>query len=97
MKVLNLIIAIGVLGSLQVQAQAPQAAATCIGCHGVNGISPNPLWPNLAGQKMEYLAKQLNLFKTGARQDPMMNPLAQSLSDKDIADLSLYFSKLGSK
>lgn len=89
-------IAIFLVG-LQVSAQMPASGATCIGCHGANGMSPNPLWPNLAGQKADYISKQLNAFKAGTRQDSMMNPLAQSLSEKDIAELSQYFSKMGSK
>ncbi|MGB5606715.1 MAG: c-type cytochrome, partial [Gammaproteobacteria bacterium] len=34
-------------------------AATCAGCHGMAGISNNPLWPNLAGQQSGYLVKQM--------------------------------------
>lgn len=73
----------------------PAAAATCIGCHGPAGISQSPLWPNLAGQKKDYLIKQLNDFKKGQRKDPMMNPLAANLSDSDIEVLGQYFSLLG--
>lgn len=72
----------------------PNAANTCIGCHGPQGISASPLWPNLAGQKEAYLMKQLTDFRSGARKDPLMNPLAAALSDQDIAALAKYFSEL---
>lgn len=69
-------------------------AATCAGCHGANGISANPLWPNLAGQKDAYLIKQIKAFKDGTRKDPLMSPMAKPLTDADIANLAAYFSSL---
>jgi cytochrome c553 len=69
-------------------------AASCAGCHGPDGISANPLWPNLAGQKMAYLVKQLRAFRDGARQDPMMSAMATPLSDADIENLAAYYSSL---
>lgn len=69
-------------------------AAVCAGCHGANGVSANPLWPNLAGQKDAYLVKQLKAFREGTRSDPMMSPMAKPLSDADIDNLAAYFSSL---
>ena len=69
-------------------------AASCAGCHGANGISNNPMWPNLAGQQPGYLVKQLKAFRDGSRQDPMMTPMAAPLSDEDIANLAAYYSSL---
>jgi len=69
-------------------------AGTCVGCHGKNGISANPIWPNLAGQKEAYLLKQMKAFKDGTRKDPMMTPMAKPLSDADMANLSAYYSSL---
>jgi len=70
-------------------------AATCIACHGANGISGNDMWPNLAGQKEGYLVAQMKAFRDGQRSNPMMAPMAAGLSDADIADLAAYFSSLG--
>ncbi|MDX1655065.1 MAG: cytochrome c [Candidatus Competibacteraceae bacterium] len=67
---------------------------TCVACHGANGISNNPLWPNLAGQKDQYMVKQLKAFKSGERQDPLMGPMAAPLSEQDMEDLSAYYSSL---
>ncbi len=75
-------------------ADGKAKAVTCAGCHGPAGISTNPLWPNLAGQQQQYLAKQLKAFRDGQRQDPVMAPLAQSLTDQDIADLAAYYNQL---
>ena len=69
-------------------------AASCAGCHGANGVSNNPMWPNLAGQQAGYLAKQLRAFRDGSRSDPMMGPMAKPLSDADIDNLAAYYSSL---
>ena len=69
-------------------------SATCAGCHGTEGVSKNPLWPNLAGQQEGYLVKQLEAFREGVRSDPMMGPMAKPLSDTDIRDLAAYYSSL---
>jgi len=69
-------------------------AALCAACHGAEGISPNDLWPNLAGQKQGYLIKQMKAFKDGSRKDPMMSPMAGTLSDDDVANVAAYFSGL---
>ncbi len=66
----------------------------CAGCHGAEGVSSVPIFPNLAGQKEQYLIKQLKDFKSGARKDPTMNSMAASLSEEDIANVAAYFSSL---
>lgn len=71
-----------------------QKAVACAACHGEKGISSNDLWPNLQGQKPAYMIKQLKAFKTGERKDPLMSPQAAILSDKDIEDISAYFSTI---
>ncbi len=75
-------------------AAGKSKSAVCAACHGAAGISANDLWPNLAGQKPGYLAKQMKAFKDGSRKDPMMSPMAAPLSDDDIANLAAYFSSL---
>ena len=65
---------------------------TCAGCHGINGISSNGMWPNLAGQKEAYLASQLKMFRDGKRNNAMMTAMAKGLSDADIANLAAYYA-----
>jgi len=69
-------------------------AAVCAGCHGAEGISNNPMWPNLKGQKEGYIIKQLKAFQAGTRTDPMMSPMAKPLTDADIDNVAAYFSSL---
>jgi cytochrome c553 len=66
-------------------------SALCASCHGPNGNSVNPEWPRLAGQNAVYIAEQLRLFRSGVRNNPVMKPLAATLSDQDIDDLAVYF------
>ena len=72
-------------------------SSVCAGCHGMAGVSANPSWPNLAGQKDRYLVKQMKAFRDGTRSDPMMSPMAKPLSDADIENLAAYYSGLGKK
>ena len=72
-------------------------SGTCAACHGADGISPMPNYPNLAGQHGAYIAKQLKMFKDGARSDIIMAPMAAALSEQDMADLGAYFQSLGSE
>jgi cytochrome c553 len=69
-------------------------AAVCAGCHGAEGISSSPMYPNLKGQKEAYLIKQLKAFRDGTRTDPIMGPMAKPLSDADIENVAAYFSSL---
>jgi cytochrome c553 len=73
-----------------VQAGATKSAV-CSSCHGPNGNSTNPDWPRLAGQSAVYIAQQLRLFRAGIRVNPIMKPLAATLSDQDISDLAVYY------
>lgn len=66
----------------------------CAACHGTAGISAVPMYPNLAGQKEAYTAKQLKDFKSGKRNDPTMKGMVASLSDEDIANLAAYYASL---
>jgi len=91
------------LAALQVQAESlvegsaeagKSKAVTCAACHGAEGISANPLWPNIAGQAAPYLVTQLKAFKDGARKNPLMTSQAMMLSEQDMADLAVYFESL---
>ncbi len=69
---------------------------TCGTCHGVNGRSIAPTFPNLAGQTAPYLEAQLHAFKDQSRADPdaqaYMWGMASQLSDATISELAAYFS-----
>lgn len=85
-------------GAFAADAAAGKAkAATCIACHGANGISAVPIYPNLAGQKEAYLVSSLKAYKSQERKGgnaAIMWGLAAPLSDDDIANLAAYYSSL---
>lgn len=87
---------LGMMGSATAgDAAAGKAkAATCAACHGATGVSAVPTYPNLAGQKEAYLAKQLKDFKSGTRKDPTMNAMVAPLSDADMDNLAAYYAGL---
>ena len=101
-KVLLSVAAIALAGSMGAAVagdiEAGKAkSAVCAACHGANGISAIPNYPNLAGQKQQYLVDQLKLFKSGARKSGMANimaPMAAPLTDADIANLAAFYASL---
>ena len=72
-------------------------AGACAACHGANGIAVAPTFPNLAGQSATYLYVQLRAFKDGARDNPVMQPLARALGDQDMRNLAAHFASLPGK
>jgi cytochrome c553 len=68
--------------------------SVCASCHGINGISASPAFPNLAGQKEDYLRTALAAYRDGTRKAPIMNNMAAGLSDSDIANLAAYLAGL---
>ena len=80
-------------------AKGKELSASCVACHGDNGISLNPVWPKLAGQNPKYLEAQLHEFKKGPdgnRNNAVMYGIAMTLSDSDITNLSAYYASLKS-
>lgn len=75
-------------------AAGKEKTALCVACHGNEGVSTTPIWPNLAGQHAEYVRKQLHDFKVNKRSNPQMSPMATTLTDSDIEDLSAYYASL---
>lgn len=74
-------------------ATAGQAkAAACGACHGVDGNSSDAQYPKLAGQSEQYIVRQLQNFKSGARKNPIMLGMATPLSEQDMHDIAAYFS-----
>ncbi|CAI3798333.1 c-type cytochrome [Rheinheimera sp. MM224] len=71
-------------------------SAVCSACHGADGNSLMAMYPHLAGQQAQYLESAMKAYRDGQRTGgtaAMMAPMAASLSDQDIADLSAYFSQ----
>jgi len=51
----------------------------CFLCHGMEGEAASALYPRLAGQHAEYIAKQLSDFKTGKRKSDTMSGMVGDL------------------
>ena len=68
-------------------------STTCAACHGQNGVSASPDFPNLAGQHADYLETALKHYKNGKRKNPIMQAQVANLTAKDIVDLAAYYSK----
>lgn len=69
-----------------------KAESACALCHGLTGMATLPNAPNLAGQQAIYLSEQLRNYRSGKRQNEVMNMIAKPLSDADISHLAAWFS-----
>ena len=100
MKCLPCVIGL-VLLSVSVGALAKPSAAEgkaisgqCAACHGARGVAVNTKYPDLAGQNYQYLVYSLKRFKSGKRDNAIMNGIAKGLSGKQIDDLAAYYASL---
>lgn len=81
-------------------AQADEARAkkiaggSCFLCHGMNGESTSEIFPRLAGQHAEYIAKQLGAFKSGARKSTAMAEMVSKLTPDEMVALGKYYEKM---
>lgn len=82
---------LGILASADARPGATIAAAVCANCHGAEGFSVTNEFPRLAGQTPEAIYKQLSDFRSGARYDPMMTPIAMQLTSDQLAEVAAYF------
>ena len=73
---------------------APDAVPTqsCAPCHGENGVSQVPMFPNLAGQQADYLKKQLSDFASGRRKSDVMVTALAEIRASDFPALAEYYS-----
>jgi cytochrome c553 len=95
-KLMALFIAGSLAGVGAAQAAGDAAAgqaksAVCAGCHGDKGQGMPP-FPALAGKPEAEQLKALHEFKSGARSNPLMSPMAAPLSDQDMENLAAYFA-----
>jgi cytochrome c553 len=89
-----LIVAAAALLPTRAPAQTiDEKAQVCAECHGDKGVPQDKIWPVIWGQQQGYLYLQLRDFKSGARKDDAMSPIAESLSREDMQALALYFSQ----
>jgi cytochrome c553 len=70
----------------------PEAAQTCVACHGTDGIGITPQYPTLAGQHADYLERALTDYKKGGRKNAIMGGFAGQLSARDIKSIAAYYA-----
>lgn len=71
-------------------------SATCVACHGQDGLGMADEFPVLAGQWASYLEQALKQYKSGARKNAIMAGFAAALSEQDIKDLAAYYAAMPS-
>ena len=98
MKIRVLVLALAVCAAPAAYAASGDASvgkkksAPCAACHGAEGVSASPEFPNLAGQYADYLETSLKHYKNGKRKNPIMAEQVKNLSNKDMMDLAAYFA-----
>lgn len=75
-------------------ARGESRSELCTACHGQDGISIVPIYPDIAGQKADYMYWQLRKFKDAGFGDTVMAVAVEELSEQDMRDLSLYYAGL---
>ncbi len=71
-----------------------KARQACQVCHGLDGLAKNPIAPHIAGESEIYIQKQLKAFRSGKRQDEIMNVIAEPLTDQEITDLAAWYAAI---
>lgn len=77
-------------------AEGKQKSATCVACHGPDGMGISEEFPILAGQHASYLVQALKQYKSGERKNAIMAGFVAALSEKDIEDLAAYYASMKS-
>ncbi|MFA7095735.1 MAG: c-type cytochrome [Gammaproteobacteria bacterium] len=67
-------------------------AIFCSYCHGMDGNSEQPDYPNLAGQNPLYLLEQIEKFADGRRKKPVMNALSEIFTTDEKMLLAVYYA-----
>jgi cytochrome c553 len=90
-----LAVTIAAFSSAAVAQSIEEKAQVCAACHGENGVPPEQPFPVpvIWGQNLGYLIFQLRDFKSGARKNDNMSPIAEALDPSDLMPLAQYFAK----
>ena len=69
---------------------------SCASCHSLDGISVMARFPKLAGQRPDYIAKQVRDFRDGRRRNDggQMVATASDIGDDELAKTAAYFAGL---
>ena len=82
------------VNAASIYADQARAAAVCSQCHGIKTPSADAPFPPLAGRDFAYLKSALQQYRDKTRKSDLMNAIAGSLSDDDIANVAAYYAAL---
>ena len=68
----------------------------CAFCHGADGIGLAPNFPNLAGQKYDYLVQSIREYRARTRYESNMSDIWLYISDEEVPGIAKYYSELNS-
>ncbi len=71
-----------------------KAGMVCSQCHGIRMPSADAPFPPLGGRDPEYLKTALKQYRDKTRKSDIMNAIAGSLTDSDIADIAAYYASV---
>jgi cytochrome c553 len=86
-----LLVSASVIAGGNIEAGKEKSTA-CAACHGPVGVSASPMFPTIAGQHADYMVVALQAYKSGERNNPIMQGTVAALSDEDIENLAAYFA-----
>ena len=81
-----------ILAAAKPERGLAKAQEVCVACHGEQGVSRAPEYPNLAGQSGAAIYKQLNDYRTGSRSNQLMTDIAKALDEDTLADIAAYYA-----
>ena len=86
-----LLLPLGAMAATDAERVKEIVEGKCFICHGIEGESSSPVFPRLAGQHANYVARQLADYKSGRRKSDTMRPMVEDLSSADFTALGRYF------
>lgn len=69
-----------------------ELSQACAACHGAEGIAISDDFPNLAGQYRSYLLYALKGYRSGERNNAIMQSFVKDLSDEELENLAEFYS-----
>ena len=82
-------------GAVIVAQGTVSGAPACAQCHAFTGGSDGSgAFPRIAGQPAAYLSRQLMDFRSGARANAIMSPIARALSAEEADDVAAYYASV---
>lgn len=74
--------------------QGRTAPGLCAACHGDDGVAVAPEAPNLAGESAVYIEAQVKAFRNGQRSDPLMSPVAATVTPEELAEAAAFYGAI---